>query len=623
MKYLVSLLIMLLLIAIPVNATENPKTVLAIYMVGGDLEYDPLFSSEDNAQYKEAATKDIQEMLRGWGDGSDQMAGIVAYGGSKKAGWEGMTVATFGNLSEDLENGVIGDSEHSYIGWEDVNMGSKEGIETFLKYLKKTYPESRTILILWDHGFAYRGFGIDENHQNSIITPSILGSGMNSTRLSPELLGFDACFMADIEFLRIISPYVRYVVASEETEPDHGWDYLDLVSTLKANPDISAEEFGRKIIDSYLENSKHQKGALTLSLLDLTHIREVLDKFDSLASALDTQVAKPGSYNSLSNWAGKLYGLGASKDKDGNEMEMMVDLIALSRIAGEEIPGVSSEASALYYALQNLVVYSKHDTPITQIHGVGIFSPVMASHPVFYKKIGPTSIFNLSDKWIAFLNSFAEQIRADTSAPVLREKEGGYSLEEDGYALITDVFYQYQDDGSRIILGQEPSEVQENGIISKPEWDGTGLYIGDASSSSILPVYYVQTNDDGVQLYYAWGVLSQGNWKSLVRMDFWYNSASGALQWIVRPYLINESGEQDFSRSSATVTPGDTLTIYSRVISPDGALQWDVAGQVLWSEKSSVQKRTMPCGEYGMEVIAIDIEGNSGESGVIPYEIPC
>jgi hypothetical protein len=106
-------------------------------------------------------------------------------------------------------------------------------------------------------------------------------------------------------------------------------------------------------------------------------------------------------------------------------------------------------------------------------------------------------------------------------------------------------------------------------------------------------------------------------------MDFWYNNGSGALEWIIRPYQINNNGEQEFSRSSPKISRGDILHIYSRSIDTAGALHWNPVGQVVWSEDTKVQKKPMPCGKYGLEVIAIDLAGNTGESGIIPYNISC
>lgn len=622
MKFSLIILILVLFIS-PIQATQSTSTLLAIYIIGSDLEYDPLLSPDDNARYKEAATKDIREMLAGWGDGSDSVDIVVAYGGSQKEGWEGMTVATIDDLREDLINGIIGDSDDAYQGWEDVNMGSEEGVTAFLTYIRTVYPDHRLILILWNHGYAYHGFGRDENYKNSIITAPALRNALKSTDTYADIIGFDACFMANLEFIHHLAPYTRYIIAAEETEPEHGWDYEALVSTLIQDPGISSVSLGRTIIDDYLDNPDHHRGSLTLSLLDLSSTKDVMEAFHTLAAGLASTAGKPGSYRPFSYWVGKMARLGISRDSSGDEMSYMVDLLSLSRIAGEEIPALAPEARRLEDALLSFITYSRHNTPVTQLKGVGVFSPIMADHPAYYQRIAPGTILDLSPEWVRFLNAFAETVRKDTTAPRLIEEPGGYLLEEEGYSLLTDVFYQFQSDGSRIILGQEPTSIGSDGLIPKPEWDGTGLFIGDSAVSSILPVYYVSTNDLGVQLYYAWGVIIQGERKSHVRIDLWYDTDTKALQWEIRPYSLNANGEQEFSRSSARLSSGDQLVVFSRSMDADGSLSWEEAGRITWSDETRMMKRMMPCGEYGMEVVAIDLAGNVGESGVMAYAIPC
>ncbi|HWQ67217.1 MAG TPA: clostripain-related cysteine peptidase [Methanospirillum sp.] len=623
MRFFLILLIIILLFPAGALSADIPKTVLAVYIIGSDLEYDPLLSANDNAIHKGAGTNDMKEIVTGWGDGSDNLDIIVAYGGSKKKGWEGMTVATVDDLKKDLENNIIGDSENFYQGWEDANMASEIGISTFLKHIEKSYPDSRVFLILWDHGTAYYGFGRDDNFEGSTISPVALQKGLSNMKKPVEILGFDACFMADIEYLRFLHPYVQYVIASEETEPDHGWDYESLVKILKENPNQPAYDLGENIINSYMNNPAHQKGALSLSFLDLTYLPELLSTFESFSQALHSYASKPESYHTLSQWAGSLSRLGITKDIEGKEKHLMVDLLALAQIAQKEIPDISQEATALQDIVSKCILYSRQDSPQTQKHGIGIFSPVMASHQMYNNQIQKDTILNLSPEWIDFLNLFADQMRSDIISPNLVPYKNGFILKEDGYTLVTEVYYQYQDDNSRLILGQEPVERDADDHINLTPWDGSELYLGDEISSSILPAYFVETNENGIQLYYAWGELRQGEFQSLVRIDLWYNSEIGDLKWIIRPYSYDETGQQEFSRSAARLSTGDELQIYSRAITETGEYFWTEAGHVRWSEAAILQKKRMPCGKYGIAVVATDLAGNIGQSEVIPYDIPC
>lgn len=622
-NYLSFFFLFLLLFPSVAHADNQSRTTLAVYMIGSDLEYDPSLSPSDNVLKKSGATRDIAEMVSGWGNGTKDVNFIVGYGGSKKKGWEGLTVATIDDLKKDLEDQVIGNSDDYYQGWEERNMASAVGVSRFLEYIVKVYPESRLILIIWDHGAAWEGCGRDSNYEGSTMSPEDLKEALQSLGKPVDLIGFDACFMANLEYLRVIAPYGKYAIASEETEPEHGWDYIPLISSLKENPGIPPEELGKVIVDSYLDNPNHQKGALSLSVLDLSQMPNVLASLDNLALSLDDTIGESGSYQVISRLAGDLSGIGVSKDSEGNDVELMVDLIALTEKSGIEIPAVKTESQACTDALKEFVVYSRSDSPVTQISGIGLFSPVMASHPVYYEKIEPGTVLDLTSGWTRFITSLAKQIRFDNTPPKLIPESNGFRIIEDGYASVTDVYYQIRSDGSKVVLAQEPPFNATRNWASAPQWGGTGSFLTDGSSSSLLPGYYVETNDLGVQLYYAWGDLIQGKKRSLVRMDLWYDPTTGALKWIMRPYTINAKGEQEFERSTATPSPGDYFVVYSIVIDPSGSITWEEIGKVKWSKEMRVNNLKMPCGEYGLQSMAIDLAGNTGETDIVPYSIPC
>ena len=80
---------------------ESAPTLIAVYMVGSDLE------SEGSA-----ATIDMFEMLDGYGQGqTDQVDIVIAYGGANQDGWRDMKFATLSDLEEDAYDGIIGNEQ--------------------------------------------------------------------------------------------------------------------------------------------------------------------------------------------------------------------------------------------------------------------------------------------------------------------------------------------------------------------------------------------------------------------------------------------------------------------------------------------------------------------------------
>ncbi|HWQ65605.1 MAG TPA: clostripain-related cysteine peptidase [Methanospirillum sp.] len=606
----------------PTDGGITPKTVLGVYMIGSDLEYDTAMTPQENSVRKEAATTDIREMLQGWGTGTQDLQVVVAYGGAQKEGWKGMTIATIPDLIADDENEIIGDTPGQYQRRENINMGSPEGLGSFLTFLQGTYPESRLILVLWDHGNAYLGYGRDDNYEGSQMSLADLQRGLGSWNGSIEILGFDACNMANVEVARSISPYARYMVASEESEPDHGWDYTDLVSTLINDPEISSESLGRAIIDAYSTNPDHQKGSLTLSLIDLSKTREMISHLGAFAQKLEDISGDQSGYSAISRVIGRLNGIGRSRDDQSRDVELLVDLQALSRISGEEIPSIQPDVDRLNTAFHSYVLYSRQDTPLKQISGLGIFSPIMANYQEWKGKISPGTVLDITPEWTSFITSLASQIDKDTVAPEVTKSGDGYKVIDDGYTLVTYVFYQIRPDGRQVVLAQEPAEPDDTGLYPAPDWNGAGIYLTDGTTSIVLPVYYVDASDDGVQLYYAWGTLQQGAKKSYIRIDLWYDPTTTRLSWSINPYEMRD-GRQEFDRASPQLYAGDVLSAYTITLDSSGATKWEQTGSITWKEGTTVRHQKMPCGEYGLQILATDLNENTGESEIIPYKIPC
>ncbi len=604
-----------------VSASETPATVLGVYMVGSDLEHEPGLTDEENSIRKELATKDIREMVLGWGEGSSDLDIVVAYGGSQKEGWAGITLASIDMLKADDYDGVIGNSDKDNIYKKELSMTSKEGLQDFLLYLSDTYPDSRKMVILWDHGSSYFGFGKDPITETRISVPDMKDAFSNSQGKF-NLIGFDACSMADIEVIRLLYPFGDYYLASEDIEPEHGWDYYSIVSSLVQNPDMDMVTFGELVIESYLNNPNHQQGSLTLSLIDLNKTNDFFTAFDKFTSKLNDLSSDPSRYPEISQMIGRLNGIGVAKDSDGNDIELMVDLYSFIKIAHEEIDE-DLDSINLLSVLEDFIIFEKHDTQTSQMYGIGIFPPMMATHPSVSDSVSSNTILDLSNSWIGFLTTFTERLKSDYSPPEIEKTEEGFLVHEDGYVLITNLFLQNRPDGTKVILGQEPSFVEDFNHVFLPEWGGTTTYLSDGKTSSLLPVYYVDTTDEGVQLYYAWGFIGQGNPRkySKMRMDIWYDQNTYGLTWRIRPYTILSNGNQEFERS-ATLYPGDEIIVFSVIQNPDESHDFQEVGKVIWSEKMEIVHQPLPDGEYGVQIVATDLAGNSNYSDIIPYSVP-
>ncbi|MEM2899880.1 MAG: clostripain-related cysteine peptidase, partial [Thermoplasmata archaeon] len=121
------------------------------------------------------------------------------------------------------DNGII------FTGNES-NMGSILTLLNFVNWTSQNYPADRYVLILWDHGDGWQGgFCWDESDNSSYLTLGEFANALSviKQRLGKciDILGFDACTMAQCEVVHSVKPYVDFFIGSETLEPGDGWCY--------------------------------------------------------------------------------------------------------------------------------------------------------------------------------------------------------------------------------------------------------------------------------------------------------------------------------------------------------------------------------------------------------------
>jgi hypothetical protein len=98
-----------------------------------------------------------------------------------------------------------------------------------------------------------------------------------------DFVGFDACLMANWEVGVALQNRARYMLASEEVEPGHGWDHRS-ISLLKQGAEARA--LGEALIDGYRDQAT-DAGTLarvTLSLTDLSKMPALSEALGALGT---------------------------------------------------------------------------------------------------------------------------------------------------------------------------------------------------------------------------------------------------------------------------------------------------------------------------------------------------
>lgn len=231
-------------------------TVLVYMVADNDLEPAALRDLEEMMQV--GGSQDFRLLVqldRAAGYSDDPIGGLAAWSGAKRL------EVREGELVELADLGP-------------ANLATSDALADFLKWGHEVAPADRTALVLWDHGAAWAGFGLDESASDRLsieelatgISLGVHESGMGQL----ALLGFDACLMGTAEVYLTLRPYAEYMIASSALVPGHGWDYTALSHAASA-PTTGPVELGEAILEAYLSFAEVRgtADAITMTLVDL------------------------------------------------------------------------------------------------------------------------------------------------------------------------------------------------------------------------------------------------------------------------------------------------------------------------------------------------------------------
>lgn len=223
----------------------------------------------------------------------------------------------------------------------ETDSGDPQVLLNFISWVKENYPAERYALILWNHGNGWvpteidrlakkinaRGWrdreatersasslqrlffrptlenllSLPSSTERAICSDDGSGHSIDTIELGKvlkqaktileqplDMLGMDACLMSNLEVAYQVKPYVSYIVASEESEPNQGWPYEQVLRFLVENHDLSTAELSAHIVDAYIKSYMDMgyPGDVTQSALDLSKIDTLTIPLDKLAEAL-------------------------------------------------------------------------------------------------------------------------------------------------------------------------------------------------------------------------------------------------------------------------------------------------------------------------------------------------
>ena len=265
------------------------------------------------------------------------------------------------------------------------NTGDPNTLSDFIVWGMSHFPAKKYAIILWDHGGGINGFGGDQQFNNDKLTVDEIHQAFaNAARVMVnkklELIGFDSCLMASVEIANSVKQFGNYMVASEEIEPQWGWDYSSILTSLTAHSNEDGSMLGRAIADSFFKRTQllsesqgySAQREITLSVVNLTMIPRIIYDLDNLVDYLGNKITDVASENSLTQSVDSSERYGQTFKGDSG----LVDIYDLASNIKERFPQSEHLVDAVQKSLNNTVVYRDKGDSSPNANGLSIYMPV-------------------------------------------------------------------------------------------------------------------------------------------------------------------------------------------------------------------------------------------------------
>lgn len=471
-----------------------------------------------------------------------------------------------------------------------INTGDPETLALFISETIKAYPAANYGLIISDHGASWPGVGGDESHDQDSLTlaelDQAIGQGLEDAGVDKlEMLGFDACLMATFEVASTMAPHADRLLASQELEPGHGWDYSALEAAYRG---ANVDELGSALIEGFRNQAlaSGTENEITLSLIDLENFAAVDDAVATFAKALTERVADVAP--TVGRTLAQTLGFGSNPDPRFDTH--MKDLGILAGEISVDALDVADEADAVVRAVNDVVIDKVDGQATRGATGLSIYFPPNDGvyNPEYAAVAERTG-------WADFLTTYYA--------------EGGQIGDPPDF-ISNDAIVEFAD-GGLYVSGQFGADAEDNiseaflyyGILNG---DGTISYIGErpaqvsSDGSGVASAFYnlgYLSLDDGTETSLGYLAYSQdenaGTASVSVPLDYYDSNGSAAINGLLELGLDAATGsiisETYYAYNTSTGSYGELS------VQPDGLIvplvqKYDpTTGQYEWVSPNGVE----------------------------------
>lgn len=179
-----------------------------------------------------------------------------------------------------------------------VDMSNPKTLTDAIVWGVTNYPAENVAVIISDHGAGTDGAVADDRDGSfgELMSPINLQKAIKDaqsiTGKKLDVLGFDACLMANTEVAYQLKDCADYLIASEQTEGGYGWPYTKILTekllnklqrTLRNKINVTPKDLALKVI----KDAEGSQGDLpTLSAIDMAKMNDLAKTVDAFAKEL-------------------------------------------------------------------------------------------------------------------------------------------------------------------------------------------------------------------------------------------------------------------------------------------------------------------------------------------------
>ena len=476
------------------DATNASATPELTHSTGGRSWTVLVYMVADN-DLEPYAIDDLQEMMQ-VGSGEDFNLVVEI---DRATGYSAAAVGGIPNFTSVKRLAVNAGSLTEISDLGELNMGDPRNLASFITWGVNAYPADKLALVLWDHGSAWPGFAADMASSYDALTLAELQSGIADGLEDTDhdrftLVGFDACLMGSFETAIALRGSAEYLLASEELEPGHGWDYAALAD-IKDDPTRDAIALADNIITGFRAQALAQgtSASITLSLVDLYTLKAIERALQALTAKYATNLA-----TAFGRARGQVLEFG--REATAQDSAGMVDLGQVMLAIAEL--GSIDEPDAVYDAVHDSVMTQTRGSAMANATGLSVYWPTTGLYKSDYGSVPGIAA------WRDLLAKVLDASSVSGTAPVFMSStaavssQSGYlrfsaQLQSGTETNVTDegMYYGLTIGSDTYLLGDTYGQLTGSGTVIA-DWDRTVLVVSQGAKQDYA-YYSFQHGDNG------------------------------------------------------------------------------------------------------------------------------